>query len=100
MENYSSLNYETVRYGMLVAVRNTAGFHSGMKVHFYNKKGVLVGNDYKFYPYEKLYLRLDGKSRYQRFFYGKKFEKIKNRLFRIPLALVDFIIRRTEPILD
>jgi len=37
---------------------------------------------------------------YHRFFYKKQFEKIKNKLFIIPLRVVDFLIRLTQPILD
>lgn len=94
------VNYKNVRYGMLVEVLNDNGYHSGCKVHFYNKKGVLVGNFYQFVPYEKLRMRIQPEFRYQRFFYQKRFEKLKNRLFRIPLRMVDCLFRITQPTLD
>lgn len=93
------VNYENIRYGMLVKVLNDSGYHSGCKVHFYNQKGALIGNYYQFFPYEKLEMRESGVE-YQRFFYKKQFEKIKNKLFIIPLRVVDFLIRLTQPILD
>ncbi|MBP9790062.1 MAG: hypothetical protein KBD57_05950 [Bacteroidia bacterium] len=94
------VNYKNVRYGMLVEVITDSGYHSGCKVHFYNKKGVLIGNYYQFMPYEKLRMRIEPKFRYQRFFYQKKFEKLKNKLFIIPLRIVDILIRITQPVLD
>jgi hypothetical protein len=95
------VNYKNVRYGMLVEVLNdNDGYHAGCKVHFYNKKGVLIGNLYQFVPYEKLRMREPQGRHYKRFFYGKRFESIKNVLFRIPLKLTDMLIRVTQPVLD
>ena len=94
------VNYKNVRYGMLVEVLNDNGYHAGCKVHFYNKKGVLIGNLYQFVPYEKLRMRETKNRHYQRFFYGKRFENIKNALFRIPLRITDIFIRATQPVLD
>ena len=85
---------------MLVEVLNDSGYHAGCKVHFYNKKGVLVGNYYEFLPYEKLRMRTPKNRNYQRFFYGKRFEKVKNALFRIPLKLTDILIRATQSVMD
>lgn len=94
------VNYKNVRYGMLVEVLNESGYHTGCKVHFYNKKGVLIGNYYKFVPYEKLRMREPKKHKYQRFFYNQRLESIKNALFRIPLRITDIFIRLTQPVLD
>ena len=93
------VNYKNVRYGMLVEV-NDDGFHTGCKVHFYNKKGVLIGNLYQFVPYKKLRMREPDNRKYQRFFYNKHFETIKNALFRILLRIVDIFLRATQPIMD
>ena len=94
------VNYKNVRYGMLVEVLNDNGYNAGCKVHFYNKKGVLIGNFYQFVPYEKLRMREPDNRKYQRFFYKKRFELIKNALFRIPLRITDIFIRITQPVLD
>ena len=94
------VNYKNVRYGMLVEVLNDSGYHAGCKVHFYNKKGVLIGNLYQFVPYEKLRIREPENRHYQRFFYGKRFETIKNALFIIPLRMTDIFIRVTQLVLD
>jgi hypothetical protein len=96
----TEVNYKNVRYGMLVEVLNDSGYHAGCKVHFYNKKGVLVGNYYEFLPYERLRMRIPKKRQYQRFFYGKRFETIKNALFIIPLKVTDILIRYTQRVLD
>lgn len=94
------VNYKNVRYGMLVEVLNDGGYHDGCKVHFYNKKGVLIGGLYQFVPYEKLRMREPDNRKYQRFFCNKRFELIKNALFRIPLRITDIFIRITQPVLD
>jgi hypothetical protein len=96
----TEVNYKNVRYGMLVEVLNDSGYHAGCKVHFYNKKGVLVGNYYNFLPYERLKMRTPKNRHYQRFFYGERFETIKNALFRIPLKVTDILIRFTQLVLD
>ena len=100
--NNTEVNYKNIRYGMLVEVleKNGSGYHAGCKVHFYNKKGALVGNYYEFLPYERLRMRTPKNRHYQRFFYGKKFETIKNTLFRILLKVTDIFIRITQPAMD
>ena len=98
------LTYKNVKYGMLVEVIHEDGYHVGCKVHFFNKKGVLIGNYYKFMPYEKLRLRepyKNGRVRnYQRFFYNQRFEKIKAAMFMLPIGLTSFLIRWTQKYMD
>lgn len=96
------VNYKNIRYGMMVEVldKNGGGYHAGCKVHFFNKKGVLVGNYYEFLPYSRLRMRTSKNRRYQRFFYGKKFEVVKSLLFRIPLRVTDIFIRITQSCMD
>ena len=99
------LSYENVKYGMLVEVLlEKGGYHVGCKVHFFNKKGVLVGNYYEFMPYEKLRIRephKNGRSRnYQRFFYNQKFENIKRAFFMPILKLTSSLIRWTQKYMD
>lgn len=100
--SFEALTFENVRYGMLVIVLDKDGgsYHSGCKVHFYNRKGVLVGNYYEFLPYERLKLRHTDMIQYPRYFYKDEFEKIKSFLFRIPLRIIDVLIRLTESKMD
>jgi hypothetical protein len=99
------LTYENVRYGMLVEVLSKDGgsYHSGCKVHFFNKKGVLVGNYYEFLPFERLRVREDinGQTRqYPRYFYGKSGERLKTFLFGLALSLTGRLIRITQHKMD
>lgn len=91
------LTYEKVKYGMLVEVIHDDGYHSGCKVHFFNRKGVLVGNYYEFLPYEKLRVRqnINGANRqFPRYFYGKSLEKAKMLLFSFFLWLTGDSLKR------
>lgn len=94
-----------VRYGMLVEVihKDGGGYHSGCKVHFFNNKGVLVGNYYEFLPYERLRIRenIKGKNReYPRYFYGKPMENAKMWLFKIILSISGKLMRFTQSKMD
>lgn len=97
------ITYETVSYGMMVEVLRPRGYHGGVKVQFFNKKGVLVGNFYKFVPYEDIRLREDykgDKRQYQRFFLNKSFEKTKQWAFIGLLRFVSWLIRFTQSKMD
>lgn len=48
------LSCNTIQYGELVDVDTPSGTACGCKVHFFNKKGVLVGREYKFLKYDKI----------------------------------------------
>lgn len=99
------LTYENVKYGMLVEVlHDEGGHHAGCKVHFFNRKGVLIGNYYQFLPYERLRIRKpkkNGRNRnYQRFFYNQKLEKVKRAFFIPILKLTSHLIRWTQKYMD
>jgi hypothetical protein len=99
MEN-RQVTYENIKYGISVEYHNNnGGYHVGVKVHFFNKKGVLLGNVYEFVPYEKLKFKQNG-STYNRFFYRKRFEKIKSTLFKIPLNMITYLIKFTQKYMD
>ena len=114
IEKNRQVTIDNISYGMLVEViREYGGYHAGCKVHFFNKKGVLVGNFYEFLPYERLRLRepyladpknprpTDGKDRsYQRFFMDKPFEKTRRFLFIQILKLTSFLIKWTQKFMD
>lgn len=105
------VNYENISYGMSVEVfdKNYAGYRAGCKVHFFNRKGVLVGNLYEFVPYSRLRLRknYNGVDRkYIRFFYRKFNDekkmayKVKMFLFIPVLKLTSLMIRFTQKYMD
>ena len=106
--NERPLTYEKVKYGMLVEVLNDGGYHSGCKVYFFNKKGVLVGNYYEFLPYERLRLRKDGHTPYPRYFMGKNYmkknipstERAKMWLFIGLCNMITKLIKFTQKFMD
>jgi hypothetical protein len=109
------LTYENVKYGMLVEVlHQNGGYHSGCKVYFFNKKGVLVGNYYKFMPYNELRLRTSTCAQsaecrqYPRYFMGNNYlkkgapltEKVKMWLFIRLCNVVTGLIKFTQKYMD
>ncbi|HYD90380.1 MAG TPA: hypothetical protein VEA37_02710 [Flavobacterium sp.] len=102
VEPSRAITYENISYGMLVEVLDTGGgYHSGCKVHFFNKKGVLIGNYYEFVPYERLRLRKDynGKKRDYQWFFGYG-NVIGNAIFIVLLKVVSGLIRFTQKYMD
>lgn len=114
--NERPLTYERVEYGMLVEVlaKDGGSYHSGCKVYFFNKKGVLVGNYYEFLPYSRLRLRTDTCAQsekvrqYPRYFMGKNYlkkgiplsEKVKTWLFIRLCTVVTGLIKFTQKYMD
>ena len=99
------VNYNNIQYGMLVEVLHDAkepkgNYHAGMKVHFFNQKGVLVGNIYEFISYDRLRFRLpykNGRKRnYERTFMNLRFEKIRDWFFIRKCRLTTILIRSTQ----
>lgn len=86
-----------LRYGMLVEFdTKDGGYHSGVKVHFWNEKGVLVGNYYQFVPFERIRLRTGENRQYERFFMNKRFEKTRMFLFKIVLSITQMLVCYTQ----
>lgn len=106
--NERPLTYEKVRYGMLVEVLNDGGYHSGCKVHFFNKKGVLIGNYYQFMPYKKLRLIKSEEYWYPRYFMGNNYlkgrpsrsERLKTWAFIRLCNIVTALIKFTQKYMD
>lgn len=96
--------FNNLKYGQLVEVRTNpqhgweSGYHTGMKVHFFNQKGVLVGNIYKFIPYDQIRHRKSGHSNYPRVFMGQRGENIKQWVYERLCSLMTFLIRYTQSI--
>ena len=108
VEESRKVTYDKIKYAMLVEVLDydSSGYHSGCKVHFFNRKGVLVGNYYEFMPYERLRLRKSGQ--YARFFMGKNYlkkktplgERFKMWLFIGLCNVITRLIKFTQNIID
>jgi hypothetical protein len=106
--NERPVTFENVKYGMLVEVLNDSGYHSGCKVHFFNKKGVLIGNYYEFMPYDRLRLRQEKERYYPRYFMGKNYlkkavpleEKVKTYLFIKVCNIVTYLIKFTQRLMN
>ena len=113
------VTYENIRYGMMVEYHHqTGGYYAGVKVHFYNKKGVLIGNVYEFVAYDKLKLRepykydpragedhpvnkkAGRKRHYQRFFLDKPMEEMKQAAFIALLNVTSYLLRQTQRHMD
>lgn len=100
------VTFDNVKYGMLLEYLNKEGYgyHVGVKVHFFNKRGVLVGNFYEFVPYERLRLREDsaryGNRQYPHFFIGQPLSKLKQFVFVTVLKLITFLIKKTQKYID
>lgn len=108
IEESRQITYDNIQYGMMVEVAAKGqdflgGYHSGCKVHFFNRKGVLIGNYYEFVPYERLRRRLPyqgGNRDYQRFFFEQPLERVKFWLFLPVLRLVTVLMKFTQKYMD
>jgi hypothetical protein len=107
MNSINKPSFENIKYGMLVEYHpngvDKGDYIAGVKVHFFNRKGVLIGNVYEFVPYENLKFResYKGENRdYQLFFMDKPFEYIKRTLFIKILDIVTILIRFTQKYID
>lgn len=88
-------NFENVKYGQLVEVLNDSGHHAGMKIHFFNKKGVLLGNIYEFVPYDKIRFRKDNYV-WELQYLDEKFEHLKQFIYELKCRLITVMIRSTQ----
>lgn len=105
-------NHENIHYGELVEVASLidnkgnrdfkAGHYTGVKVHYFNKKGVFLGNIYEFVTYDKVRFREDSPS-WCRYFMRKKNGKYRNKysemvlqtIFETTCRIVTRLIRMT-----
>lgn len=87
--------FDTIKYGELIQVIRPDGYHTGVKVHFFNKKGVFVGNYYELLPYSQL--RYPNMGRYrERVFLGRSFELTKQAVYELCCNIVTWLIRCTQ----
>lgn len=96
MEKKEQPNHRNVKYGELVEVMNhngwDSGYHSGMKIHYFNPKGVLLGNIYKFVPYEQIRFRKDSPV-WPRHYMDKPLEGIRSFLYETLCRFITVLIR-------
>lgn len=88
-------SFENIKYGLLVEVLNESGYHSGVKIHFFNQKGVLVGNFYKFLPYDKIRYRRDNPV-WESVYYEKSFESLRQFFYELKCRVITVLIRSTQ----
>lgn len=104
MSKIKTPSFNTMRYGILVEVMSdpehgwSGGYHTGMRVHFFNKNGVLVGNIYKFLPYEQIRFRTGEDRQYPRLFMDQRLESIKQWTYERLCVLVTRLIELTQTI--
>lgn len=89
------VTFENVTYGQLVQVCVPGGRIASVKVHFFNKRGVLVGNIYQFVPYHQLRLHAKGKI-FERKFLNKPFEKVSQFAYEKTCFFTSMLIRITQ----
>lgn len=88
-------NFDNIKYGELIQVVRPDGYHTGVKVHFFNKKGVFVGNYYEWLPYDQLRYPNTGRHR-ERVFLGKSLERPKQAIYELCCQLATWSIRATQ----
>jgi hypothetical protein len=104
----NEITYENVEYGILVEVagltgdrnnprsfEHSHGYHSGMKVHFFNKKGVFIGNAYEWVRYSDIRFT-PSRNHWERHFMGSRFEKISMLMHKLSCKIITKLIRFTQ----
>ena len=106
------VRFENIMYGELLEVASqndkggrdfSSGYHTGMKVHFFNRYGVFVGNIYKWVPYSSVRFRSDSPV-FERHFMIKgngKYENatveyIKMAIHKMYCKIITILIRKTQ----
>jgi hypothetical protein len=112
VEENRRVTLENIKYGQMVEVLNYddphGSYHAGCKVHFFNKKGVLIGNYYEFVPYERLRHIANPAHSYPRYFMGRNYlkkqtpigESIKTWLFIGLCNIITRLIKFTQTKID
>jgi hypothetical protein len=88
-------SFDTIKYGELIQVVRPDGYHTGVKVHFFNKRGVFVGNYYEWMNYSQLRYPNTGRHR-ERVFLGRRFERPRQAIYEICCGLATWLIRITQ----
>lgn len=91
------ITYNSIKYGQLVQAYYPGGRLTSVKVHFFNEKGVLVGNVYEFLPYGRLRLHEKGVI-WERVYYNQKFERLRFWGYKCLCLITTRLIRITQSI--
>lgn len=99
-ERNGNVTFKNVKYRQILYVQNIYdgkpnGIYSSAKAHFFNEKGVLVGHDYKFVPYNLL-AKHDKGDVWERIYMGKKFEKLRHWIFKQKCLFITKLIKHTQ----
>ena len=90
------VSHDTVKYGQLVqAAMPGGGFSPQCKVHFFNKRGVLIGNLYEFIPYERLRLHHKGIV-WERIAIGKTNEPLRQWIYETLCKAITVLLKITQ----
>ncbi len=90
-------NFTNVQYGQLVQLKRPDGYHSGVKIHFFNQRGVFVGNFYEFVPYSEINFRDNNfKNDFEKVFYNDSWETLKQFFYEKFCKVATFCIRKTQ----
>jgi hypothetical protein len=92
------LTSKNIKYGQLLDWQKEEGVIStSVKVHFFNKNGVLIGREYKFVPYNELQQH-NGKCIWQKRYLHLKLGIIYQFIYEIKCRIITVLIRATQPI--
>ena len=96
-----NISKNNIYYGQLVNVKEPGGIACGCKVHFFNKKGVLVGRSYEWLPYSKIMMHDKGVV-WTWVNWGKKKCKmdLKQFFYEILCKIITKLIKYTQSISD
>lgn len=96
--NYKQVEKGKLFYGQLVSVRRPDGWDASAKVHFFNDKGVFIGNRYQFHNWDDVYMWAGGPAYWERVFYKKRFERLRQYVYVAMCRLVTVLINITQRI--
>jgi hypothetical protein len=89
---------KTIKYGQLLDWQKEKGvIATSVKAHFFNEKGVLVGRDYKFVPYDELTAH-NGKTMWEMSRLCKPFGKLRQWFYETKCKVTTVLIRATQPV--
>lgn len=95
------LTYKNIQYGQLVEYhhpKDQGGYHSGVRVHFFNRKGVLIGNYYEFVPYDQLRVSEVMGTYWPRMYMDKPLEGIRQFIYEQFCRIHTVFIKTIESI--
>ncbi len=95
------ITHENVKYGQIVLHQHffcnkPNGIYCSAKVHFFKRKGVLVGHDYLFVPYDHIAQHERGYDVWERLYLNKRFETLRQWVYEKTCRLTSALLRWTQ----